>query len=913
MFRRRSPHRRSTLVQGIRRSASKKLNRTFGRMLRHEPLEDRRVLTLLGVAPLEFPTTDYDFGVTSYDSGTNTFAVSAFPIEADLFAPMPGDTVANDSLFLSGTFDFAFTVDESGNLTGGIAGDDLILTGDVLTPPGADPPFYVSTDGPLLTAEIVAFGHQDSGGSTDAFDFEFVITGGQFAGLFSNTRLGVTLTSDGSSFTGDFNVSFSGGATGQLGGLADAVENPALDLEKLVNGFDADTPASAPEINPGGTVVFTYEVTNTGDVAFDLADVAIVDDNGTAGTGDDLTTADGDIVLLLASDVGGDGILSPGETWQYQHVTTAQTLSPGEVYANSATATAPGASDTDLGHYANPEIPFPDDAPTITFALGEIDYDATTNIWTMDAKPLDLHPGFFFDGDFDIGAVIDENGNLVSGVAGSDFVLAGEVDLNGDFIPDLNGVILTAEIIGFASTNSGGTTDYYTLRFAVTGGLLAGVYSGQDLVVNITSENSNFTGDFTANFSGDGQGAISPVESAAALMASVGNYFFIDVNGNGTQDLADLGVNGVTVNLLDDDGNVIASTETANDADGNAGFYLFYNLQAGSYAVQFEVPEGVQFTTKDSGDDARDSDANASGVTDLFALEAGEHRRDIDAGILPLVTVEETVYVISDHRVKNQNSKAGKIDSIDIQYSESADELLVSIDFEEHGNRLADGFTFVITPGQWPGGTEDKYAIFYFDADIYNRNGGPVLTVYGYNGRYDATSFRDSDGRLRGFNDADRVATSMDNSSGWVLDLDVDTYRESGRWHRTMTFRIVASAVNDHVPLQSVVWSGAQFEDRASYSIDTFDGLYAKYNSEGYIRKWSWSKMGGVDKFRVHAEESTILIEVALEDLLDDFGWVTSAYVEGASDGDPPTTLGDNESDLDWAGSIDAALEDVFA
>lgn len=49
---------------------------------------------------------------------------------------------------------------------------------------------------------------------------------------------------------------------------------PAIDIEKFVNGQDADDP-TGPEINIGETAVFSYEVTNTGDIP--VRDLAVVD------------------------------------------------------------------------------------------------------------------------------------------------------------------------------------------------------------------------------------------------------------------------------------------------------------------------------------------------------------------------------------------------------------------------------------------------------------------------------------------------------------------------------------------------------------------------------------------------------------------------------------------------------------
>ena len=626
---------------------------------------------------------------------------------------------------------------------------------------------------------------------------------------------------------------------------------------------------------------------------------------------------------LNAGEVSGNVVVIAakiGHSYDAFKLEKLTTSGAGGFYKNTAVVTAPGATDMDMSHYENPEEPGGgEDAPHITFnSGGQINYDSTTDIFSMEATPLsigaDINPaGFFFSGDLLLDFVVDDTGSFVSGVGGDDFVLVGEVDLDGDFVSDFDGILLTGEVFAFTSADSGGTTDTYEVLSSVTGGLLSHLYGGQDLKFLITSELSTFTGDFTVDFSGGAKGDIWPMDPVVDVMASIGNYFFIDKDHNGLQNSGDLGVNGVTVNLLNDQNMVIASTVTADDANGNAGFYLFYNLQAGDYVVEFEVPEGVQFTTKDAGDDNRDSDVNvATGQTDVITVADGEHRRDIDAGVKATVEKEEAVYTIEDFFSHHQNKKAGKIKSVDIEYSEAADELYVSVDFKAYRGRLTDGFTFVLTSGEWPAGTEDKFAMFYFDADIYGRHGGPVLTVYGYNGQYNGQSYRDSDGDS-GY-DPDQIATSKDNSSGWVKDLDVQTYREHGRWHRTMSFRIVASTVNDHIPLQGGDWEGAMMDDVASFSIDTYDRLYTKYNDNGFLKKWYACYHGWLDACWVHTTCEMQTVDVPIEECFEEFGWEVSELTDASiSDGDPPEDADDADSDLNWEGSVDAALEQEFA
>ncbi|MTB54012.1 SdrD B-like domain-containing protein, partial [Lewinella sp. W8] len=110
--------------------------------------------------------------------------------------------------------------------------------------------------------------------------------------------------------------------------------------------------------------------------------------------------------------------------------------------------------------------------------------------------------------------------------------------------------------------------------------------------------------------------------------ASLGDFVWQDTDGDGVQDAGEPGIENVTVNLLDADGNQIATTTT----DGN-GFYEFTNLAPDTYRVEFVTPAGLTPSPADQGgDDATDSDALAGGVTAPIVLESGENDPTIDAG-----------------------------------------------------------------------------------------------------------------------------------------------------------------------------------------------------------------------------------------------------------------------------------------
>ncbi|WP_322494448.1 SdrD B-like domain-containing protein, partial [Chloroflexus sp.] len=120
-------------------------------------------------------------------------------------------------------------------------------------------------------------------------------------------------------------------------------------------------------------------------------------------------------------------------------------------------------------------------------------------------------------------------------------------------------------------------------------------------------------------------------------VTAVGNYVWIDRNGNGIQDEPPGdGVNGVTVRLYRSDNTLVATTVTADDFLGNPGYYIFSDLSPGNYYVEFVLPAGFTFTTADAGsNDEADSDANTTtGRTTVFTLAANQLDRSRDAGLL---------------------------------------------------------------------------------------------------------------------------------------------------------------------------------------------------------------------------------------------------------------------------------------
>ena len=112
---------------------------------------------------------------------------------------------------------------------------------------------------------------------------------------------------------------------------------------------------------------------------------------------------------------------------------------------------------------------------------------------------------------------------------------------------------------------------------------------------------------------------------------TIGDYAWVDKNVNGVQDAGEPAVSGMTVRLLDSGGATVGTTTT------NASGAYSFTAAPGTYMVEFVLPTGQVFTTKDQGgDDTKDSDADvATGRTALFTLASGASNLTLDAGLKP--------------------------------------------------------------------------------------------------------------------------------------------------------------------------------------------------------------------------------------------------------------------------------------
>ncbi|MCB0126980.1 MAG: hypothetical protein KDE58_32190, partial [Caldilineaceae bacterium] len=344
-------------------------------------------------------------------------------------------------------------------------------------------------------------------------------------------------------------------------------------------------------------VIWTYLVTNTGAVTFDVSEVTVTD------------SVEGAVTDRQADTIGNnDNSFEPGEVWTYRKTGTARILSSESgtfivdgcgnaatggfvrnTYANSVTATAGDLSASDTSHYCNPLV----NATVGNRVWGDIDPDGATpgaieqGDGLQDADPREIG----IDGI--IVELHSSDGTLISTTVTSN---GGEY-LFTDLEPgDYYLVFINPLGEGIWTTPNVGSDDTIDSDPATT--VDDGRGPAQRTEV-FTLEPGEIDLSWDAGLIG-----LSGTGSAA-----VGNFVWNDLNQNGIQDGgAEVGVPSVTVRLFTSDGTLVAET-TTNDQ----GIYNFLAVDPGEYYVEFALPANFEVSPRNVGsDDEVDSDVDAT-------------------------------------------------------------------------------------------------------------------------------------------------------------------------------------------------------------------------------------------------------------------------------------------------------------
>ncbi|HEX3557099.1 MAG TPA: SdrD B-like domain-containing protein [Thermoanaerobaculia bacterium] len=238
----------------------------------------------------------------------------------------------------------------------------------------------------------------------------------------------------------------------------------------------------------------------------------------------------------------------------------------------------------------------------------------------------------------------------------------GEVGINGTTVQLLDG---GGNVIGTTTTAGDGTYHFDNL--------VAGTYSVRVIPTTLpagvapTFDLDGIGTPNVATFVLNAGASRTDVDFGYRGTASVGDRVWLDSNANGFQDVGEAGINGVTVQLLDNGGNVIATTVTAGD-----GNYTFANLLGGTYSVRVvaaSLPAGLGATF--------DLDGIGTPNIATFVLNAGASRTDVDFGYVGTASIGNRVWIDTNGNGAQDPGEAG-INGITVQLLDGGGNVLAT-------------------------------------------------------------------------------------------------------------------------------------------------------------------------------------------------------------------------------------------
>ena len=214
------------------------------------------------------------------------------------------------------------------------------------------------------------------------------------------------------------------------------------------------------------------------------------------------------------------------------------------------------------------------------------------------------------------------------------------------------------------------------------------------------------------------------VDAGVYAASAIGNYVWVDHAG-GSMNVADGGdspLEGVEIVLWDAINNVAVDTETS-DANGS---YLFKDIPAGDYYVEFKAPSGYSLIAPNlGGDDTVDSDADpVTRFSHVVTIEPGDTNLTIDAGFSITVDVDLVTFDGSWNNSRRVSElfwiSATEINT-DKYILERSD--LNDSSFREIAEVDAEGNTSTETRYEYDDETIVKAGTYYYRLQIVDENG----------------------------------------------------------------------------------------------------------------------------------------------------------------------------------------------
>lgn len=144
---------------------------------------------------------------------------------------------------------------------------------------------------------------------------------------------------------------------------------------------------------------------------------------------------------------------------------------------------------------------------------------------------------------------------------------------------------------------------------------------------------------------------------ALAPLSTIGDFMWFDGNGNGLQDIGELGIADINLNLIDPQGMLVS--ETISDEEGK---YTFENLYPGSYSIVLGNVDSQLIPTITTGE-SKFITSNGNIQSTTIILSSGEVDLTIDGGfIIETGSVTGLIYRDRNGNAEQEASDEGMMD-----------------------------------------------------------------------------------------------------------------------------------------------------------------------------------------------------------------------------------------------------------
>jgi gliding motility-associated-like protein len=222
----------------------------------------------------------------------------------------------------------------------------------------------------------------------------------------------------------------------------------------------------------------------------------------------------------------------------------------------------------------------------------------------------------------------------------------GEPGLSGVSI-DLNGTTGLGVPVNLNTTSGGGGAYIFTDLEPGTYTLTFNAFAGYERTFQTLDSDPNRLTGVTAPINILSDDDIDDIDAGYFVFATVSDFVWEDLNGDGIQDGGEPGINGVTVTLTGNDG--FGNPVNLNEVTAGGGLYEFIDIVPGTYTLNFALPSVNHFyTQQDAGGDNVDSDADNAGDTAPLTVISDDDITNIDAGMFLGATIGDYTWIDFD-------------------------------------------------------------------------------------------------------------------------------------------------------------------------------------------------------------------------------------------------------------------------